>query len=98
MRAPQSSPSNHSRGRHQRRAGLHGERGRPPIIRAFCPKNSTSIPLAGEVAVGDQADQAAGAQPLGQDAERAAAAGQREHLEAQRSAERAGTARTPTRA
>ena len=45
----------------------------PPGIRVGSPKNCTSMPLSGQVAVGDQADDAVGAQPFGQHRRRAAA-------------------------
>ena len=59
-------------------------------MRAFSPKNSTSMPPAGDIAVTDQADSLAGPQPLRQDAERAAGPPPtgRQHLNAETLAER----------
>ena len=54
-------------------------RGDPRLL----PEHLDLDPALLQVAVADQADQAAGPQPLGQGAERAASAGQREHLEPQ---------------
>src|SRR6266566_657446 len=57
---------------HQRRAGLHGERGRAARHAGLLAEELHLHAGAGDIAVTDQADKLAGPKPLRQDAERAA--------------------------
>ena len=68
---PQRSPSYHRIAGNRAAPVRSASAAEPTAMRAFSPKNSTSMPGAGDVPVGDQADQLARAQPLGQGRERA---------------------------
>ena len=85
VRAP-VLPLEPGRDRHQRGAGVHGQgggRGDPRLLPEHLDLDAGVL----QVTVADQADQAAGAQPLGEGPERAAAAGQRQDLHPQALAE-----------
>ncbi len=73
---------------HQRRAGLHGQRGRAAHHPGLLAEELHLDAAAGDIAVTDQADNLAGPQPLGQDGEPLRPAAGRQHLHAEPLAER----------
>ena len=73
---------------HQRRAGLHGQRGRAAHHPGLLAEELHLDAAAGEIAVTDQADNLAGPQPLDQDGEPWRPAAGRQHLHAEPLAER----------
>ena len=87
MHAPAIALEPQDRG-HQRRAGLHGERGRAAHHAGLLAEELHLDAAAGDIAVADQADNLAGPQPLRQDAEPLRPAAGRQHLHAESLAER----------